>query len=56
MTTSDLDPVQRRQIISDVLAVAVATGAYGISFGAIAATMASTRPWVARSWRCCGRG
>ncbi|MCW2753393.1 MAG: AzlC protein [Marmoricola sp.] len=36
MTTSDLDPAQRRQIISDGLAVAVATGAYGISFGAIA--------------------
>jgi len=31
----DLDPVERRRIVSDGLAVAVATGAYGISFGAI---------------------
>ncbi len=35
MAESELDPVQRRQIISDGLAVAVATGAYGLSFGAI---------------------
>lgn len=35
MSDAGLDPVQRRQIISDGLAVAVATGAYGISFGAI---------------------
>jgi predicted branched-subunit amino acid permease len=31
-------PDQRRQIIRDALAVSVATGAYGISFGAIAVT------------------
>ncbi|HET9499011.1 MAG TPA: AzlC family ABC transporter permease [Marmoricola sp.] len=30
-----LDPARRRQIVRDSLAVAVATGAYGISFGAI---------------------
>ncbi len=35
MADAGLDPVQRRRIISDGLAVAVATGAYGISFGAI---------------------
>lgn len=29
------DPAERRQIVRDGLAVAVATGAYGISFGAI---------------------
>lgn len=32
---TSLDPAERRRIISDGLAVAVATGAYGISFGAI---------------------
>ncbi|HET6153674.1 MAG TPA: AzlC family ABC transporter permease [Marmoricola sp.] len=31
-----LDPAERRRIIRDGVAVAVATGAYGISFGAIA--------------------
>ncbi|HEX4190301.1 MAG TPA: AzlC family ABC transporter permease [Marmoricola sp.] len=31
-----LDPTERRKIVRDGLAVAVATGAYGISFGAIA--------------------
>ncbi|MCZ4500119.1 MAG: AzlC protein [Marmoricola sp.] len=31
----ELGPVERRQIVRDGLAVAVATGAYGISFGAI---------------------
>jgi predicted branched-subunit amino acid permease len=30
-----MDPVERRRIVSDGLAVAVATGVYGISFGAI---------------------
>ncbi|MET3960450.1 putative branched-subunit amino acid permease [Marmoricola sp. OAE513] len=30
-----LDPVERRQIVRDGLAVSVATGAYGISFGAL---------------------
>lgn len=30
-----MDPAERRRIVSDGLAVAVATGAYGISFGAI---------------------
>lgn len=33
-----LDPGQRRSIIRDGLAVGVATGAYGLSFGAIAVT------------------
>ncbi|CUR53903.1 Branched-chain amino acid permease (Azaleucine resistance) [metagenome] len=32
------DPARRRQIIRDAAAVSVATGAYGISFGAIAVT------------------
>jgi predicted branched-subunit amino acid permease len=31
-----LDPAERRRIVSDSLAVSVATGAYGVSFGAIA--------------------
>ncbi len=35
MADPGLDPAQRRRIMSDGLAVAVATGAYGISFGAI---------------------
>lgn len=34
----ELDPGERRQIVRDGLAVAVATGAYGISFGAIGAS------------------
>ncbi len=33
-----LSPRQRRAIVTDSLAVAVATGAYGVSFGAIAVT------------------
>ena len=33
-----LDPVRRRSIVRDGLAVGVATGAYGLSFGAIAVT------------------
>lgn len=35
MTTPPLDPARRREIVRDGLAVSVATGAYGISFGAI---------------------
>ena len=35
MTTLELDPDERARIIRDGLAVGVATGAYGISFGAI---------------------
>ncbi|RNL79786.1 AzlC family ABC transporter permease [Nocardioides marmorisolisilvae] len=37
MPTPDppLDPAERRRIVSDSIAVSVATGAYGISFGAI---------------------
>lgn len=36
--TKPLDPAQRRAIIGDGLAVGIATGAYGVSFGAIAVT------------------
>lgn len=36
MPTNDLDPGVRRGIVRDGVAVGVATGAYGISFGAIA--------------------
>ena len=35
MTAPALDPAERRSIVRDGLAVGVATGAYGISFGAV---------------------
>jgi predicted branched-subunit amino acid permease len=36
--SGELDPAGRRQIIRDAAAVSLATGAYGISFGAISVT------------------
>ncbi len=38
MSSTDLDPAERRRIVRDGIAVGIATGAYGISFGAISVT------------------
>ena len=38
MTVDTLPPAERRAIVRDGVAVGVATGAYGISFGAISVT------------------